>query len=256
MVAVFAMAAASLTAVAALPAGGYVPVYGEKYLQQDGEWVPVGSVSASYKADGKCTRFSSSDSKGMKRGERYTWKGDYITKLVCDYRDSGTLQYKYDRNHKLVYRKAGRTKYTYKWSGKTARYDNGGMKETLTFNKKGQRTKAVYGTSAYKYSYYKNGNLKKVSSKFSTTKYNSRGDLTYFSYSFLDMSASFTYQTDSSGRITQVDVAYKDKNGAHNAKIVYSKWKKVRHVRNCDATGTTVVGSMMTDLLTLGNLFR
>jgi len=256
MILVFVVTAASLTAMAAKKAGEYVPVYGEKYVQQNGSWIPVGSVSASYKKDGKCTGFSSTDSKGLQRGERYTWKGDYITKLVCDYRDSGTLKYTYNKKHKLVSRTRGLTKYTYRWSGKSAIYSDGNYTEKLAFNKKGQLTKAVYGTSAYTFSYYKNGNLKKSSSSFAVTNYNSRGDLKSFSYSYLNMNAVFTYVKDEAGRIKQVNVAYTDRNGAHNAKIVYSKWKKVSRVRNCDAAGTTARGSMVTDLLTLGSLFR
>ena len=253
---IMAVTAASATAMAAQPAGGYVPVNGEKFLEKDGNWVPVGSISATYKDDGKCTSFSSTDSTGLRRSETYTWKGNYITKAFCDYRDSGKLQYKYNKKHKLVYRTVGRKKYTYKWNGKTAAYKDANYKENLTFNKKGQLTKAVYFTSKYNYKYYKNGNIKSITGNISTTKFNSRGDITSFSYKLGNVKATFDYVTDSSGKIEQVNVAYTDRTGSHKAKIVYKNWQEVSHVRNCDAAGTSASYQMNTDLLSLGSLFR
>ena len=244
--------------MAALPAGGYVGTSGKKYVQKDGKWVQVGSVSASYKKDGRCTRFTSIDSEGQKWEDKYTWKGNYITYGTCNYRDSGEYKWKYDKNHKLVYRTLGGMKYTYKWKGRTASYKDKYSKETLTFNKKGQITKAVYDSSynTYKFSYYKNGNRKKVSSSYSTLKYNSRGDLTSVAYTFRGFKANFKYKKDSKGRIKQTEITYTDEDGKHNAKIVWNKWKKVSHVRNCDATGWTDPEGIIDDLLISGALFR
>ena len=261
-------AAAPLTAMA-LPAGGYVPTAATWYYQDSStkKWVKDYKVSFSYKKDGRLTKITNKY-QGTTASTAYTWKGNYITKI--NYKNSENMlsstTYKYKNKKLISYQyngnKGANLAYKYKWKGKTGTYtqtgEGGSSTYKLTINAKGQLVKETCKdndgfetTSIYKY--YGNGNLKSSTIKgkgFDSSftrvkKFNQKGYITLESLtsrSNIDKT-TYKYKTQK-GKIREVVFTNTFKEGEYSyeasRKLVFTKWKKVSHVRNCDAWGNTI----------------
>ena len=253
-------AAAPLTAMA-LPAGGYVPTAGTRYYQDSStkKWVKSYKISYSYKKDGRLTKVTRKYTDGTD-STAYTWKGNNITKITdkYSYGNSYTYTFKFKNKKLTSYQFSGDKAQKIKWKGKTGTctqtWDGGGATYKYTINGKGQIVKVTtthksdgtkYTTT---YKYYGNGNLKSYTLKGSgysyTTKYNQKGYRT--SETRKEGSATskttFKYKTKK-GKIKEVVTNYTYTSGEYSSKssskFVFTKWKNVSHVRNCDATGNT-----------------
>ena len=239
------LAATSLTALA-LPSGGYVPTKGtySYYDSSAKKWVKSNTYTWSYKSDGRLTKITHKDSDNSSSTTKYTWSGDHIKKIKSD---SYTYSYKY-KGKKLIsatYDYGEKTIYKYKWKKNKGTLKTDEYTTTIQINSKGQLTKSktkysngdVYTVT---YKYYANGNLKKVTGKgkndSSSTSYNSAGYITKYTNTYdgkTYYTAKYKYKKKN-GKIKQVNITY---NGGGKAKLVFSKWKRVSHVRNCDASG-------------------
>ena len=262
LVAATIIAATPLTAMA-LPAGGYVPTSGTWYYKDSTtkKWEKSGTVlSYTYKKDGKLTKRVDKYNGGSS-ALTYTWKGNYITKIASNSADGGGFTaYKYKNKKRTSYQYSGEKAQTIKWKGKTGTYTGDGGKTKYTINGKGQLVKItttydsgyVY-TTTYKYS--GGGNLKSVTgkgkdSKGKTTsnylmKYNKKGYPASRMYSGTNYSDKTTYKYKTKkGKLREVVVnsTYKEggSNETYSYRVVFTKWKKVSHIRNCDAYGNTI----------------
>ena len=240
------LAATSLTALA-LPSGGYVPTKGtySYYDSSAKKWVKSETITLSYKSDGRLTKRTYKYDEDYVLTTKYTWSGNRIKKIT-ESEGGGYTSYKYKGNKLVSYTRNYGEKHTYKFKWKknkgTLKLD--GYTETIQFNSKGQLVKETIkytdgGTYTYTCKYYANGNLKKVTSKGSsestTRSYNSEGYLKKYTRK----SGGKTYTTKykykkKNGKIKQITITYSD---GYKNKLVFSKWKKVSHVRNCDASG-------------------
>ena len=252
-------AAAPLTAMA-LPAGGYVPTAGTSYYKDDAnKWVKYEKISCSYKKDGRLTKITRKYTDGTD-STAYTWKGNNITKITT--KNSGhsyTTTFKFKNKKLTSYQFSGDKAQKIKWKGKTGtctRTGNGdGETSKYTLNGKGQIVKVTTNyksggtkyTSTYKY--YGNGNLKSYTVKMSgssySEKFNQKGYRTSETYkegSSYSKTTTFKYKTQK-GKIKEVVMNYTYTSGENiyksSSKFVFTKWKNVSHVRNCDATGNT-----------------
>ena len=256
------VAAAVLTAVPltamALPAGGYVPTSGTRYTldEKTKKWVKDATISSTYKKDGRLTKNTVKYMYGTSNSCAYSWKGNYITKYVYkysdkDYTSTSSTTYKYKNNKRVSYQNSGDKAVKIKWKGKTGTYSIGnGQTYKYTINQKGQLIKSagrveeggllVSGT--YTYKYYANGNLKSITTKgknsTSVEKFNKQGYRTSSSYKLGSFSTKSTYKYKTkNGKIREVVETYTSGSYTYSRKTVFNKWKKVSHVRNCDAWG-------------------
>ncbi len=262
LVAATIIAATPLTAMA-LPAGGYVPTSGTWYFKNSNtkKWEKTGTVlSYTYKKDGRLTkRVNKYD--GGSSASTYTWKGNYLTKQVNKYSDgSSNMTYKYKNKKQTSYQYSGNKAQTIKWKGKTGTETGDGWTRKYTVNGKGQLVKITTkysdgGTYTSTYKYSGGGNLKSVAgkgkdSKGKTTynnlmKYNKKGYPTsqVSSGTGYSYKATYKYKTKK-GKLREVVVnsTYKDGGSSetYSNKLVFTKWKKVSHVRNCDAFGNLI----------------
>ena len=229
----------ALTPLTAMAASGYVPTKAISYYKENGEWVKSHeSFSWSYKKNGQLEKFTYKYDDYCYT-ESYSWKGNHITKNSTN--EGGLLaKYKYKGKKCVSQSSEGSKKSTYKWKKNKATYKIGDTRYTLTINSKGKRTRLVAkgpdGTVTTTYKYYGNGNLKSYVTKYPdgskmTCKYNSKGYLTSKKGDYIN--CDYTYKTQS-GKVKERIFS----NGSR--KIVYTKWKKVNNIINCDAFGIEV----------------
>ena len=233
------LAATSLTAFA-LPSGGYVPTKGtySYYDSSAKKWVKQETYTWSYKSDGRLTKRTNKYDDGTST-IKYTWSGDRVKKIKDS---SGYTSYKYKGKKLTSVTESYGSKHTYKYKWKknkgTVKMD--GYSNTIQINSKGQLTKSVSkysdgDTYTTTYKYYANGNLKKVTGKNFSASYNSAGYITKIT----NKNDGKTYTTKykykkKNGKIKQITITHSD---GSKSRLVFSKWKRVSHVRNCDATG-------------------
>lgn len=234
------LALTPLTALA-LPAGGYVPTSATRYTlnKSTNKWEKLTTITYNYTNSGKLTKRTVKWDGGS-CSHTYTWNGNYITKhkfktLNTSYYVSEEYTFKNDKLLTFKTKEYGHNDGKYpniKWKGKTGTMTwKDGHKTKYTVNKKGQLIKETDGAETTTYEYYKNGNLKRITRKengrtLSTKKFNQKGYIT---------SKAYTY-TIKNGKITKLVI--KDSDGTR--KYVFNKWKKVSHIRNCDAWGTYI----------------
>ena len=187
---------------------------------------------------------SQTASDGSAGWTKYTWKGNYITKVSYNDGDYASFKYKGSKRKSAVYY-YGKNNETisYKWKKNTCTYKDGDYTIVLKINGKGQiiseKQTGPEGTYVWTYKYYSNGNRKSYSSKGPsssyTVKFNSNGYIKSEKGSRSGSSYSYTYSYKSKkGKITERICKY---NGKVSSKTVYSKWKKVSNIKNCDGFG-------------------
>ena len=238
----------AVTPVAAM-AAEYVPTKGINYWKNGTKWEKGTEYTWSYKGDGKITKRTWKDPDGASSTSSYKWKGNFLSKITWTNGQYSTYKFKNSRIQSItsVY-PGGKQTIKIKWDKKKkkATYKSGDFTYTMTFNSKGQLVKETDKSSSetytYKYKYYSNGNMKKVTGGSNqgyqyTVNYNKKGYISSESgkdgtYSW---SYKYSYKTKN-GKITEKIMKYKD----GETKTVYTKWKKVSRVRNCDGLGRSV----------------
>ena len=234
---------------AAAMAAEYVPTKGTSYWKNGTKWEKGTEYTWSYKGDGKITKRTWKDPDGTSSTSSYKWKGNFLSKITWSSGQYSTYKYKNSRLQSFTSVYGGGKRTTkLKWDKKKkkATYKSGDFTITLTFNSKGQLVKETDKSAAetytYKYKYYSNGNVKKISGGSNkgyqfTTNYNKKGYLSsetgkdgIYSWSY-----KYSYKTKN-GKITE---RISKSNGVESSKTVYTKWKKVSRVRNCDGMGRT-----------------
>ncbi|MBR1899490.1 MAG: hypothetical protein IJ820_00295 [Lachnospiraceae bacterium] len=241
----------AVTLLAAIPtvayaASGYVPTKATYYYLENGKWNKDSERTLSYNSSGKIKKVTYKYSDGYSGWTKYSWKGNFVTKI--SYKDGGynSFKYKGSKRKSAVFNTGSKETRSYKWKKNKCTYKNGDTTVTLKINGKGQLVSEKYknadGSGSTTYKYYSNGNLKSYTSKGSgysyTIKYNSKGFVksekgkgTGYSYSY-----TYSYKTKK-GKIKERICKY---NGKVSSKTVYSKWKKVSNIRNCDRFGYMV----------------
>ena len=249
-----AIIAATPLAALALPAGGYVPVKATQYSwnEKTSTWVQTSERTMSYKSDGRKTGNSSVSSSGTNTWTKFKWKGNYVTKTIYSDGDYMMFKYKSSKRKSITDFDASTGKNevrTYKWKKNTGTMVTDDYTAKLTVNGKGQVVKHQYkykngDVTTTTYKYYGNGNRKSYTTKRSdgytyTVKYNSKGYVVSENGKNSTHSWSYKYKyTTKKGKITQRLYTYQSSTGAaYKYKTVYTKWKKVSHVMNCDAYG-------------------
>ena len=244
--------------------GTYVPTKAKNYRFDGKKWVPDHEVAYKYKKDGRITEsvFKSLEyNSTFCETTKYKWKGNYLAKIEEDYSKWKGNHLKFDDNYyNYEYRKnkimsivsycnmtSDKTeKTTYKWKKKKASYKHTfGTTGTIEIDSKGRMIKnKLYfnkgGTYYYTYKYYKNGNLKEYTKKNSEgsisrkIKYNQQG---YPTSVIFNGNTTYTYKKKNGKIIEQIETTKTADGYINKKKTVYSNWKKVRRVRNCDAFG-------------------
>lgn len=242
-----AMLAGVSTAAYALPAGGFVPVKATNYTLVDGNWKEGSVRTLTYKGDGRLTKITTTNpSSGTTSSTSYKWKGNLITKVNWSDGDYQVFKYKGGRRTSYTYDYGVKYTYKFKWKKKTLTYATEDGTISTTVNGKNQIVKTVRtgSSNSYttKYTYYGNGNRKKYVHKTSdgivtTYKYNSKGYI--ISETGKNYSRKYTYKIKK-GKILERICKYQESGRSGERKVVYSKWKKVSHVRNCDAWGYSI----------------
>ena len=250
MTAVMLFAASS----AVFAASGEVPAKGTYYSKENGNWVKGNEYTWSYKSDGRLTATTTKRTDGTSTTTKYKWKGNFITKIIYSNGEYSVYKYKGTRRvSSAYYYSGGKNVNTYKWNKKKTSYTykSGDSTYTINVNGKGQIVKEKIVTPnwtdimTYKYS---GGNLKSMTVKSTddytyAEKFNGKGYVTSIkghsgSYSF---NVTYTYKTKK-GHIVERLMKNKSSDGTVETKFVYSKWKKVSTMRNCDGSGYITFG--------------
>ena len=257
------LAAALLSGSAFAAGGGYVPAAGTRQVLKNGNWVQAESFRISYRKDGRITKYTTTDAEGT-RSDSYSWKGDYVKKNA--YAGSGG----YSCAWTWTYKKGKLQKYSFSDSDGDAWAAKAGWKKkkaavsftvtgssykmqsgTLKMDGKGRITSetrsSADGVQAWTSSYYGNGLLKKRTYRegaaVSVTSWNKKGYITSVTDTAPEgnHSMTYTYVMDKKKKCPkEVLVTYNDDGDIRQERILYTKWKKVSRVRNCDAAGTEV----------------
>ena len=239
------LAAALLSGSAFAAGGGYVPAAGTRQVLKNGNWVQAESFRISYRKDGRITKYTTTDAEGT-RSDSYSWKGDYVKKNA--YAGSGG----YSCAWTWTYKKGKLQKYSFSDSDGDAWAAKAGWKKkkaAVSFTVTGSSYKFVGTTSAksgltniYKLnadgsSSYREG------AAVSVTSWNKKGYITSVTDTAPEgnHSMTYTYVMDKKKKCPkEVLVTYNDDGDIRQERILYTKWKKVSRVRNCDAAGTEV----------------
>jgi len=239
----------AVTLLAAVPsvayaASGYVPTKATNYRFENGVWEKGTERTLSYNSSGKIKSISYKYSDGSAGWTKYTWKGNYITKVSDNDGDYSSFKYKGSKRKSAVYiYGSNKETISYKWKKNKCIYKDGDYTVVLKINGKGQivseKQTGPGGTYIWTYKYYSNGNRKSYSfkgpSNSYTVKFNSNGYVKSEKGSSSRGSYSYIYSYKSKkGKITEKICKY---NGKVSSKTVYSKWKKVSNIKNCDSFG-------------------
>ena len=202
--------------------------------------------------------------KDGKAGEKYTVKTTYNLKKkkpvkeknVCYYYDEDGLlagsfttetKYAWNKNNK---KGSGETSYTYKKKDDKTPY-TGKVKDTYTL-KKGKI--AASKEDGYSFKYFDNGNLKSITKTSAdgrsknVTEFNKVGYRVKYSYSLKDKNGTVTGYTTTykwtmaDKKPKSVEWVTKERNGkiVDRYRYKYTRTKKVKQSRNCDAFGIEV----------------
>lgn len=242
-----AVLAAGSTTAYALSAASYVPTKATSYYLVNGKWEEGNHRVLTYKSDGRLTKVSSFNSSGKNTSSvSYTWKGNLITKVKWSDGDYQLFKYKGSKRTSYIYDFGEKHVYKYKWKKNTLTYKTDDATITTTVNGKNQIVKTVNKgsnrTYTTKYTYYGNGNRKSYSQKRSdgytyTEKYNSKGLIV--SETGKNYSYTYTYKIKN-GKVLERYCKYKGNGSSSESKVVYTKWKKVSRLRNCDGWGYSI----------------
>lgn len=247
----------------ALGPAGYVPTKAKvyEYDTDTKKWEQIGTDTLSFSSDGKIKSITKDRRLAEEEVEKsvYSWSGNLVKKVVTSTKsssgkDSSTVVYKYQdgklisETHKggsLV--EPGVVSYT--WEGNKTTGDM----PTLEVNSSHQLiSKSWISCLVYKetnkYTYYKNGNLKKLAftDAFTSGKVIARETYNYQKNGFPKsvyrtegkkkfLKEAYSYKTKK-GKIQEIQVTVKD-GYTTKYKYVITKWKKVSHMRNHDAFG-------------------
>ena len=244
----------------------FVPTVAKTYSKSNGKWKLSYTRKFTYKNDGKIIKYQYSRAH-TNETRNYTWNGDYIIRYDYSGQGKGTTMFSYSkglRQSEVFSSEDEKTTYSYKWEkGKASvKYktintwgeDAGISSITTKVNNKKKiisvKTKYKNGTSnTITSSYYKNGNLKEektVFEKSSTiSKYNKDGYIeSLIQYTGSDITSSIIYKyTYNQKKKCPKSVLIITEDGYGNKtqqKTVFSSFKKVRHVRNCDSSGYSI----------------
>ena len=260
LVTLFGMILLTFSPAAGMDASGaYVPTIAKTYIKQNGKWVDSHSKKFVFKKDGRITQLEA----GFEV-RNYSWKGNYVFQQNYTGQGTGTWTFKYKnglRQSKVFESADDTTTYSYKWKKRKAsvKYttvniwneDAGITSITTKVNEKKQitsvKTKYRGGLSILEtFVYYKNGNLKEKWYKFgdsgpTITKYNEDGYIISLVDNFgssNESTSTYKYTMDKKKKCPKsVLVKSKDSYGSRTQKTVFSSFKKVSRVRNCDASG-------------------
>ena len=109
--------------------GGYVPTTAQVYEYKKGKWVKSYTLKRTYTKDGKLKKQTSTASFSL-GDDKYTWKGNYITKASVFTPGKGTIEtYTYSKGFRTKYvmdSAAGITTFKYNWTGKKAKVTKAG----------------------------------------------------------------------------------------------------------------------------------
>ena len=254
----------AITPISAMAAsGGYVPTAATTYDLNDGKWEESHSLKMSYSKDGKITKRQYIYKDSAPYTINYKWSGNYITKVTYQYSDgtvsTTTRKFKGGLLKSMVnINSEATTKYSYKWKKKKASVKvttNSTNKVILVSATAKVNSKKQIISSEYKYSdgtkakvtckYYSDGKMKEYKSVSSTgtsvEKYNKYGYITMWSYTNTEGKVSletFKYTMDKKKKAPKELVYTYSYNGEtpSTSKTVYTAYKKVSRVRNCDGS--------------------
>lgn len=238
----------AVTLLAAVPsvayaASGYVPTKATVYSLENGKWVQSSERTLSYSSSGKIKKMTYKYSSGYAGWTKFSWKGNFVTKVTYNDGDYASFKYKSSKRKSTVYSFGSKETFSYKWKKNKCSYKDGDYTITLKINGKGQlvseKQTGPDGTRTWTYKYYSNGNTKSYSykgpSSTYTIKYNSNGFLKSEKGKRDGSSYSYVYSYKSKkGKIKERICKY---NGKVSSKTVYTRWKKVSNIRNCDGFG-------------------
>lgn len=238
--------------VSASAAQKFVPVAGYQQYWNGSKWVKDFDFTAKYKSSGNITSFIKEYSSGYSETRTYKWKNNRVVENTYytskGYTDKAVRSYKNNLLKKSEFTASSKDYITtrkYSWKKRTAKVTLSYSKKyssstyTIKVNKKGRRSyEYVPGnspvTSSWKY--YSNGNLKsyvhKSSSGTTSTYFNELG------YKESNGGIYYTYTMDKKKNRPKKVEWTSDKR---KYRMVYTKYKKVSAIKNCDAWGYPVV---------------